>query len=55
MLERCGSEVSRINPDLTGARLDFTTGRRLQENRGVAFMGDTKGGEFDIPGDLARE
>ena len=26
----------------------------LAENKGVAFMGDTKGGAFDIPGDLAR-
>ena len=24
-------------------------------NLGTAFMGDTKGGPFDIPGDLARE
>ncbi|HEX3417274.1 MAG TPA: class I SAM-dependent DNA methyltransferase [Stellaceae bacterium] len=50
-----GTLVSRINSDLTGARLDFTAARRLRENRGVAFMGDTKGGAFDIPGDLARE
>jgi type II restriction/modification system DNA methylase subunit YeeA len=50
-----GSPVSRINPDLTGASLDFTAARRLRENRGVAFMGDTKGGAFDISGDLARE
>jgi type II restriction/modification system DNA methylase subunit YeeA len=50
-----GALVSRINSDLTGARLDVTAARRLQENRGIAFMGDTKGGAFDIPGDLARE
>jgi hypothetical protein len=50
-----GALVSRINSDLTGARLDFTAARRLRENRSVAFMGDTKGGAFDIPGDLARE
>ena len=50
-----GAPVSRINSDLTGARLDFTAARRLRENRGIAFMGDTKGGAFDIPGDLARE
>jgi len=24
------------------------------ENGGVAFMGDTKGGAFDVPGKLAR-
>ena len=27
----------------------------MRENRGIAFMGDTKGGRFDVPGDLARE
>ena len=32
-----------------------TTARKLPENAGVAFMGDTKGGAFDIPGDLARK
>ena len=28
--------------------------QRLPSNAGVAFMGDTKGGPFDIPGDVAR-
>ena len=32
----------------------MTTARPLPENKGVAFMGDTKGGAFDIPGELAR-
>jgi hypothetical protein len=50
-----GAPVLRINADLTGARADFTTARPLRENRGVAFMADTKGGAFDVPGDLARE
>jgi type II restriction/modification system DNA methylase subunit YeeA len=45
-----GALVSRINADLTGARLDLTTARRLPGNRGIAFMGDTKGGAFDITG-----
>jgi len=49
-----GAPVSRINPDLTGSGFDLTTARRLDENLGIAFMGDTKGGAFDIPGDLAR-
>jgi len=48
-----GEPVTTINPDLTGA-LDITTARRLPENAGIAFMGDTKGGPFDIPGTLAR-
>ena len=34
--------------------MDLTEARRLPENRGVAFMGDSKGGAFDISGELAR-
>ena len=55
-----GKTVEVIHADLTGAEhaataFDLTTARRLKENLGIAFMGDTKGGAFDIPGDLARE
>jgi hypothetical protein len=50
-----GREVERINPDLTSAAFDFSLAMRLAENKNVAFMGDTKGGAFDIPGKLARE
>ena len=32
-----------------------TAPRPLRENADVAFMGDTKGGAFDIPGALARD
>ncbi|MDP8972026.1 MAG: hypothetical protein M3N45_02365 [Actinomycetota bacterium] len=49
-----GAPATAINPDLTGA-LDLTEAQPLRENFGVAFMGDTKGGPFDIPGDLARQ
>lgn len=49
-----GKPVSQINADLTSGTLDLTKARRLDENLGVAFMGDTKGGAFDIPGELAR-
>ena len=48
-----GKPVSSINANLT-AGLDLTRARRLHENLGLAFMGDTKGGPFDIPGGLAR-
>ena len=49
-----GLSVQLINADLTlGA--DLTDAKRLSENLGVAFMGDTKGGPFDIPGELAQE
>ena len=49
-----GTPVESINSNLTSGG-DLTTARRLGENLGIAFMGDTKGGPFDIPGSLARE
>lgn len=49
-----GSPTTHISADLSGSGLDLTKARRLPENAGVAFMGDTKGGAFDIDGDLAR-
>jgi type II restriction/modification system DNA methylase subunit YeeA len=49
-----GTPVNAINTNLT-AGLDLTSARRLEENLGVAFMGDTKGGPFDIPTDLALD
>lgn len=49
-----GQPVERINPDLTSTTYDLTKAKRLPENLGVAFMGDTKGGAFDVPGELAR-
>ncbi len=49
-----GAPATAINPDLTGA-LDLTEARPLSANLDIAFMGDTKGGPFDIPGDLARQ
>ena len=42
-----GETVDRINPDLTTGP-DVTTAHRLNENLGITFMGDTKGGKFDI-------
>ena len=54
-----GETVDEIYTDLTARRgeagVDLTKARRLAPNAGVAFMGDTKGGPFDVPGDLARE
>jgi len=54
-----GRRVGAIHADLTAAEsgaagVDLTKARRLKENLGIAFMGDTKGGAFDIPGELAR-
>lgn len=50
-----GESVARINSNLTAGVADLTRAHRLRENLGVAFMGDTKGGAFDVPGSLARE
>jgi type II restriction/modification system DNA methylase subunit YeeA len=48
-----GQPVASINANLT-AGIDLTRARRLRENLNLAFMGDTKGGPFDISGELAR-
>ena len=54
-----GAPVDEIHSDLTAKRdgegVDLTHTKRIPVNLGTAFMGDTKGGPFDIPGDLARE
>ena len=49
-----GRRVSHINADLTSGTLDLTKAKRLDENLNVSYMGDTKGGAFDVPGTLAR-
>jgi hypothetical protein len=49
-----GRPANAINSDLT-AGVDVTQARRLAANRDVSFMGDTKGGPFDIPEALALE
>ncbi|MDE0390991.1 MAG: N-6 DNA methylase [Rhodospirillales bacterium] len=54
-----GVPADEIHSDLTAKRggvgMDLTKAQRLSANLGTAFMGDTKGGPFDIPGDVARE
>jgi type II restriction/modification system DNA methylase subunit YeeA len=49
-----GLGVVEIHSDLTAA-LDLTKAGRLAENLGLAFMGDTKGGPFDITDDAAKD
>ena len=46
--------VGRIHADLGAERSNLPNARRLSENQHVAFMGDTKGGAFDVDGKLAR-
>ena len=50
-----GEPVTGINADLTAGTADLTKARKMARNEGGAFMGDIKGGAFDVPGDLARE
>jgi type II restriction/modification system DNA methylase subunit YeeA len=50
-----GQEVAAIHADLTaGKGLNATEAKQLPENAHISFMGTTKVGAFDIPGDLAR-
>jgi type II restriction/modification system DNA methylase subunit YeeA len=53
-----GKPVDRINADLTpggSGKSDVTEAKRLLENLGISFMGDTKGGSFDITREQARK
>ena len=54
-----GHPVDEVHSDLTARRgnagIDLTGAKRIPANAGVAFMGDTKGGPFDVSGDLARD
>jgi type II restriction/modification system DNA methylase subunit YeeA len=49
-----GVTVDRINSDLSGSTTDVTRAKTLLENIGVAFIGNQKGGIFDVPGSTAR-
>ena len=54
-----GKPADEVHSDLTAKRggrgFDFTRVKRLSANAKVAFQGDTKGGPFVVPGDLARK
>ena len=50
---RDGAAVVSINADLTTG-IDVTKAPRLVENAGISFMGDTKGGAFEISPEVAR-
>jgi len=49
-----GKEVTRINANLT-AGADTTLAKTIEANRGIAFVGDVKGGPFDVPFSEANE
>lgn len=54
-----GVPVLEIYPDLTprrgDTRTDLTLAQRLRDYAGVAFMGDSKGGAFEVPYDVGRK
>jgi type II restriction/modification system DNA methylase subunit YeeA len=50
-----GKSVTGINSNLTATGADITTAHRLTANIEIAFMGDTKGGAFDIGEEQALE
>lgn len=52
-----GKPVEEIYPDLTGGagRVDVTKAKQLEANKGIAFQGIKRVGEFDIPGEMARQ
>jgi len=51
-----GQPVTAIHADLTaGGGLDLTQAKPLGENTGISFEGTKKYGDFDIPGELARQ
>ena len=53
MRELDGVTVDAINSNLTSS-IDLTQAARLVENLGLSFMGDTKGGNFDLPPETAQ-
>ncbi|MBV5311563.1 DNA methyltransferase [Chromatium okenii] len=54
-----GEAVAEIYADLTGinneTKADLTTAKSLKENSGACIRGLAKVGQFDVPGDLARQ
>jgi len=54
LLRAYNARAATINADLTADAADVTKARRLKENVGISFMGDTKVGEFEMPGKLAK-
>ena len=50
-----GLDVKEIHTNLRSGETDVTKARRLKENIGIVFMGDTKGGPFDISSSVAEQ
>jgi len=54
-LQLDGNDVSKIHSDLTAGSADLTKAKPLAENAKVMFMGASKKGSLDIPGEQARQ
>ena len=53
-----GVAVSAIAPELSpiaSGAAALSSAQSLDENQGAAFQGPTKGGKFDVPGEIARQ
>ncbi len=50
-----GNVVELVHADLTSGNVDLTLAAPIFTNRSTAFIGTTKKGRFEIPGDVARE
>jgi type II restriction/modification system DNA methylase subunit YeeA len=50
-----GEAVDAIHGDLTALSVNLTLATALPENESIAFIGNQKGGAFDIDGELARQ
>ncbi|HEY3969563.1 MAG TPA: DNA methyltransferase [Planctomycetaceae bacterium] len=50
-----GNPVSSIHANLSAATADVTHAKPIRDNQDISYMGDTKGGAFDIADAVARE
>ncbi len=50
-----GIAVGEIFADLSAGAIDLTRARRLVQNEGICLQGVTKGGGFEVDGDLAAK
>ncbi len=50
-----GLSVPVIHSNLKAGSTNVTEARRLKENLGIAFMGDTKGGKFEVTDAIAKK
>jgi len=49
-----GKPLAKIYASLAASNVDVNSASKLKSNRSLCYMGDTKGGSFTVPGELAR-